>query len=147
MRLADIVCMALNGFVQQKVRTLLSLLGVVVGSFLLVMSLSIGQGLGEGVVRQFQFGDQLRRIQVHSAWEQPVELIPEEKLVVEGAMSDAKRKRIRKALERRWQRDNYIPTIRLNVERLAALAGLEHVETVFPWAHQDAEILFGEGRI
>ena len=44
MRLIDLLTLSLAALWQQKMRTALTLLGVIVGSFILVMCLSVGQG-------------------------------------------------------------------------------------------------------
>ena len=47
---------------QQKVRTALTLIGVVVGTFALVLSLAVGRGVDRAIVNLFHEDDRLRKI-------------------------------------------------------------------------------------
>jgi putative ABC transport system permease protein len=142
-RLADILGIALSALYQQKVRTLLTTLGVVIGTFILVVSLAIGQGVEQLVLREFRRNDQLRQIQVHTGYGAREAAIPPEELVVEGDMSEAKRERIRKAMARWWSRRNIRrPAVPLNEERLQVLEALEHVESVVPFMFQPGRAYF-----
>jgi putative ABC transport system permease protein len=134
MRPADILRIALSALRQQKVRTSLTLLGVVVGTFLLAVNLSLGRGTQEEILRQLRRGQQLRQVLVWPHSEARESDIPPEDLQVEGAMSDAKRQRIRQAIVRRWQFKGGQPRPRalLTRERVAALMKLPHVESVVP---------------
>jgi putative ABC transport system permease protein len=132
-RFADVLRFALTAFHQQKVRTVLTTLGVVCGTFVLTLSLSIGLGVSEATMRQFRRFDQLRRIEVWSSWQTPEAKIPKEELQVRGKMSDAKRQRIREAKIRHWQRKNARgPQVALTRERLRDLRNLDHVASVVP---------------
>jgi putative ABC transport system permease protein len=136
-RFIDILRIALSALLQQKVRTLLTTLGVVIGTFILVLSLSIGQGVEMVVLRQFTRNDQLRQIQVQSGYRAREASIPAEELSITGEMSDAKRERIRKARIRWWSRKNIQhPAVPLNEERVQALAAIEHVQAVVPFIFQ-----------
>jgi putative ABC transport system permease protein len=142
-RLADILGIALSALYQQKVRTLLTTLGVVIGTFILVVSLAIGQGVEQVVRHEFGRNDQLRQIQVHTSYRVREANIPPEELVVKGSMSEAKRERLRKALIRWWSRRNARrPGVPLNEERLRALAALDHVQSVVPFIFQGGRVFF-----
>ena len=57
-RFRDILWLSLEALSQQKVRTLLTGLGVVSGSFVLVVSLSLRQGVQDTILREIsRFGD------------------------------------------------------------------------------------------
>jgi putative ABC transport system permease protein len=132
-RFADILKFALTAFGQQKVRTVLTTLGVVFGTLVLALSLSVGVGVREATMRQFRRFDQLRKIEVWTSWQTPESEIPKEELRVLGRMSDAKRKRIREAIVRHWQRRNASgPQVRLTPQRLRELRKLAHVDAVVP---------------
>src|SRR5437762_5362280 len=104
MRTADLLRMGLAGLWRHKVRTLLTLSGVIAGTFLLVVSISIGRGVEEATVRQLRRSDQLKKITVFPNY-QPVEaFIPAADLVVKWSMSDARRERLRRSLIRHWPR-------------------------------------------
>jgi putative ABC transport system permease protein len=124
---------ALSALFQQKVRTLLTVLGVVIGAFVLSMSLSIGQGVEEVAMRQLRRNDQLRKIEVMPGYGDRDSGIPPEELQVKGSMSDAKRQRLRDGLIRRWNfRRGRKVKVPLTRERLDQLAALPHVDTAVP---------------
>src|SRR5262249_40981425 len=102
-RLADLLKFSFAALGQQKVRTLLTTLGVVIGSIVLALSLSVGVGVQEVVVNQFSKFDRLRRIDVWTNWQAPDGDVPEKAVRVKGSMSLAKKDRIRRALTLRWQ--------------------------------------------
>ena len=64
MRFTDLIALAFSALLQQKVRTTLTLLGVIIGTFVLLLSLSIGQGVRRGITNVWRRSDQLRRIHV-----------------------------------------------------------------------------------
>src|ERR1044071_2432237 len=98
MRTADLARLALSALWRHKVRTLLTLSGVIAGTFLLVVSIAIGRGVEEATIRQLRKNDQLRKINVFPS-SQPVEsTIPPSDLVVRGDMSEVRRTRLRRSL-------------------------------------------------
>ena len=60
MRFRDIVTLGLGALWQQKVRTILTTLGVVFGTFVLVTSLSINDGVQETIIREYSRHGELR---------------------------------------------------------------------------------------
>src|ERR1700733_1032247 len=98
MRARDIFVLAMSALWQQKVRTLLTTLGVVFGSFVLAASLSIAQGVQETIERESHRSDFLRKIDVGSRWGHADPDVKTEKVDVQGDMTEAKRQRIRDAL-------------------------------------------------
>src|SRR5436305_7660250 len=93
---------ALSALFQQKTRTLLTMLGVVLGTFILIVSLSLGRGVQQAVVDEFSRYDQLRKIEVWPGYKPPESEIPADELAVKGDMSDEKRERLRQTIIRRW---------------------------------------------
>ena len=144
MRFGDTLRIALSALYQQKGRTLLTTLGVVIGTFILALSLSIGEGVEQVVRREFQQNDQLRKIEVHAGYGTPEANIPPRELAVAGTMSDAKRERLRRAKIRSWRRHNvHHPVVPLTEERVKALAGIEHVRAVVPFILQGCRAFLG----
>ena len=131
MRFADIFTMALAALGQQKVRTALTLLGVAVGSFVLVASLSIGIGVQGVIIKELRRNDQLRRITLWGGVSSEPE-VPAAELEVKGDMDDAKRERLQSVLRRRLAWKYGRPKSPLTLERLKELARLDHVVSVFP---------------
>ena len=64
MRARDLLRFALSALWQHKVRSLLTLGGVVAGAFLLVVSIAVGQGVEETTVQQFRKYGRLRSVSV-----------------------------------------------------------------------------------
>jgi putative ABC transport system permease protein len=132
-RFADIFRIALAAVVQHKLRNILTTLGVVIGTFVLVLSLSIGWGVDAAVKHEFTKHDQLRRIQVWPAYEANEDEMPPEKKEVKGKMSDEKRERIRETLVRQWsQQHARKPKLPLTADRLKTLREIDHVHAVIP---------------
>lgn len=133
MRFTDIVGFALSALYRQKTRTILTVLGVVIGSLVLLLSLSVGQGVREIIAAEWRRNDQLRRITVWPNFRPPEADIPEKDIQVKGEMSDERRERLRQTLIRGWQgRPKQDTAKRLTRERLRELAALDHVEAVVP---------------
>ncbi len=132
MRYADLLGLALTALWQRKLRAVLTLLGVVFGTLVLVASLSLGQGVQETIVREYSRHNELRNIQVRPGYDRSA-AAPEEELRVEGSVSAERRRRLRDALAERWQRLNASgPQVRLTPERIEQLRQLPHVESVRP---------------
>jgi putative ABC transport system permease protein len=140
-RLSDLLSLPLAALWQQKSRTILTTLGVVFGSFVLAASLSVGQGVQDKIELESHRSDFLRRINV-SPGHRPTK--PDQPAVtqpVEGTMSEAKRDRLRRAIDQhnaRW--GNAVkPNLPLTRDKLAELAALPHVQDITPnmwlWGH------------
>ncbi len=133
MRAADILHIALSALYRQKLRTLLTIIGVLVGTFILILSLSLGQGIKQAIVREFHQHDQLRQIYVHSGYKARESDIPPDELAIKGPMSEAKRERLRKAAVRWWSRGHPVRAVKpLTPERLRDIAAIDHVNEVAP---------------
>ncbi|HEV3255583.1 MAG TPA: ABC transporter permease [Gemmataceae bacterium] len=145
MRFADLLGMSFSALWQQKVRTLLTMFGVLIGTFTLVSSISVGRGVYEATMRQLRQGNQLRQVQVSPGYGKVEERIPHAELEVKGPMSAAKRERIRKMIIKDWTRRHPgLPQAPLDRGRLQALADMEHVEAVVPFIHRQARVVFGD---
>ncbi|MFL5240650.1 MAG: ABC transporter permease [Gemmataceae bacterium] len=143
MRFADILRMALAALGQQKVRTALTLLGVAVGSFVLVASLSIGIGVQDMILKEYRRNDQLRRITLWGGVSQEP-AVPAAELEVQGEMDDAKRERLQSALRRRLGWKYSRPKAPLTLERLHELAQMDHVVSVFPDLYAGGRAILGK---
>jgi putative ABC transport system permease protein len=132
MRTTDIISLSFQSLWQHKVRMVLTLLGVIAGAFLIMISLSIGEGVQTRVLRRFQMGDRLRLIRVYPGRVSAEDRIPPEKLKITGEMSDDKRERIRQAIIEHWNFNNYQPSVPLTSARLDEIAAIPHVESVIP---------------
>jgi putative ABC transport system permease protein len=130
---------ALGALFQQKVRTLLTTVGVVMGTFVLVECGSVLLGVLELSMSWLRRHDQLRKIEVLPNWGTKDSDIPEAELRVDGAMDDGKRQRIREAKIRRYRsqstRGAQVP---LTQGRLSEIAELPHVVSVTPRLQQRA---------
>lgn len=132
MRFADVFWIALSAPRQQPGRTALSLIGVVVGSLMLIFSLAAQRGIKEAVHRVFSMSDEMRRIEVWPNNLPPESEIPREEIEVAGEMSEEKRTRIRQALIEKWQREHARNGGGITREQLRELESLPHVVKVVP---------------
>ena len=130
-READLWGLAFSAMRQQKVRTALTLIGVVVGTFALVLSLAVGRGIDRAIVNLFHEDDRLRQIAVSLEYEVKAEDLPADRREPKGVMSVAKRERIRKALERTW-RGVRRPKVRMTLEAIRRIGSIEHVALAVP---------------
>ncbi len=145
-RAADLWGLAFSAMRQQKVRTVLTLIGVVVGTLALVLSVSVGRGIDRAIVNLFHQDDRLRRIMVQPNYQISSEDMPAELREPKGVMSDAKRKRLRKALEQHWNGVRR-QKVKLSSEALRKIEAIEHVAVAAPIIHFHGvkAILDGEG--
>jgi putative ABC transport system permease protein len=132
-RIGDIVELSLSSLRPQKVRTALTVVGVVVGTFTLIISLAVGQGVDHAIIALFHENDRLRTINVRTHYEAEPSDIPEDERVIAGAMSASKRDRLVTSLVRRWGRDHpRQPKARLTRAALERLKAIDHVKTILP---------------
>jgi putative ABC transport system permease protein len=145
LRFADILRFALGALYQQKVRTLLTTSGVVLGTFVLVASVSIGRGVRDKVMSLFQRNDQLRKIEVHPDYSVDEKSIPETELQVKGPVCGDQRERLREALVRnRNMTAARGPKLPLNQNTLRQLRELEHVVSILPVIELPCRVQLGE---
>jgi putative ABC transport system permease protein len=131
-RTLDILTLALAALLQRKLRALLTTLGVAVGSFLLVSSVAIGQGVQKMLLGQLRKQDQLRQVVVWQGAGGRAQDVPSAALELPGEMSEARRGRLREAVIRRWKSPPRKAPPGLSAARVAELAALEHVVSVTP---------------
>ncbi len=132
-RAADIVGLSFSALRQQKVRTILTITGVVIGTLALVLSLSVGRGIDQAIMSLFHEDSRLRKISVNEKYETTAEEVPATEREPKGTMSEAKRARIAKALVRMWGM-SHVRKQRtlLNLEAIKKLSAIEHVERIEP---------------
>jgi putative ABC transport system permease protein len=135
----DLMRFAYDSLVQHKLRSVLTLLGVVLGAFLVIITISIGQGVQEVIPRLMRQNDRMRRIEVHQAWEPDESGAAEEPIA--GAMSPERRSRLQEASKQRAARNSGKMRV-LGDELLAEVAALDHVEAVVPSIQECAEFRF-----
>ncbi len=142
MKFSDLIRFAFHSLTQHKLRSSLTLLGVILGAFLVIVTISIGQGVQEVIPRLIRRNDQLRQIRVEPNWErEQLVAVAEEALV--GVMSDERRVRLTERTKRRHAGGNSGERKEpLNDQRLAELAAIEHVESAVPTIAMNAELRF-----
>jgi putative ABC transport system permease protein len=143
MRFTDLLWLSLSALWQQKLRGILTTLGVVFGAFVLVFSLSLGEGVQTTIARESHRTEFLRKIIVHPGWQPIDDKSPGEATEVQGEMSDETRARLRTALADMKMRYTNPPRVLLTEDRLRALGNLDHVVSVTPLAQQGAFALYG----
>ncbi len=140
---ADVVGLSFSALWQQKVRTILTITGVVIGTFALVLSLSVGRGVEHAIVSLFHEDARLRKIIVSERYEQTADEVPAEAREPKGTMSEAKRKRISRALVWIWGRTHVRKERNpLTPGAVKTLSALEHVERAEPavWFNGDSTL-------
>lgn len=132
MSLSQLVRFALGGLWRQKVRTVLTLIGVLVGTAALVFSLALGLGLRAFIEKEFKDREGFWRVTVRVTEPTPdPDKVPAEKVAVTGDMAPDRRARLREALARRYLRDETrTPPKPLDRAAIAALAALPDVTEV-----------------
>jgi putative ABC transport system permease protein len=144
-RLTDLLTLPVAALWQQKLRTLLTTLGVVFGAFVLAASLSIGKGVQETIDRESHRSDISRRVEVFAHWNPVGSGSDMGDVKVEGNMSGSRRERIRRALAEVKHRSN-LAQVRagLSRERLNKIAALPNVERMVPIVSNGCFALLGE---
>ncbi len=143
MRFFDLISLPLAALWQQKVRTLLTTLGVVFGAFVLAASLSIGQGVQDIIARMSRRSDLLRKIQVTERYSPSVSDKVNEQIEVKGQFDDARKQRLQQAIEGQDSRTSYV-AVDLNREILKKLAEIPHVTQVVPSVYANGFVVLGE---
>jgi putative ABC transport system permease protein len=145
MRVTDLLKLALAALFQQKVRTLLTTLAVVFGTFVLVTSVSIGQGVQETIDRESRRHHQLRQIDVWSNWGPREEDLRPDAVEVKGEMSEARRERLSQAiLEHGPRTTREGPRFPLTPAGIETLAAIDHVQTVVPHVEESGWAVIGD---
>jgi putative ABC transport system permease protein len=133
LRSSDLLALSGRSLAQHKGRTALTLLGVILGAFLLVVSLSVGQGIKHAVKRTLSFGGKLKVIDVFPDHSVDPDSIPAEELAVDDTVGRERKARIRESLIQRWQmRHGYQPGKPLSESELLRIEAWDDVERVTP---------------
>lgn len=144
MKFQDIVSLSLLAIRRQKTRTALSLIGVVIGSLMLLFALASRSGVQEAIMRVFSMSKQLRQIHVSQNWSIDENKIPEAELKIDDELDEAMRARIRQMLIRHWQFEHRTESIGLTRERINEIEAFAHVETVHPQIYSYVSLVQGE---
>jgi putative ABC transport system permease protein len=132
-RLTDMMGLPVAALWQQKMRTMLTTLGVVFGAFVLAASLSIGQGVQETIDRESHRSDLSRRIDVYTKWDVAPAKAETAEIKVEGKLNDARRERLRRTfVELKTRMSGTQVRIGITRERLKKIAAIPHVERAVP---------------
>jgi putative ABC transport system permease protein len=144
--LTDLIAFALAALWRHKLRAFLTILGVTIGTATLVISIAVGIGVNEVIDEQYRKEKNLRQITVfpnHEGYDETFDRVPAEVLEIPGAMSDAKRERIKKLAASRWKRRNTQPAPKpLTRDRVEALARIPHVIDVVPELTENGRAFF-----
>jgi putative ABC transport system permease protein len=138
---------AVDGLWRQKVRTALTLIGVIVGTCALVFSLSLGLGLRAFVEHEFKSRQEFWRITVRAPESAPDPAkLPPEKIAVTGNLSEARKARIRESLIEKHLSNStaFKPPLTLTPEKNAEIAALAGVAEVRTYRSREGRIWHGE---
>ncbi len=148
LRGADLLGLSLSALRQQKGRTILTVVGVVIGTVALVLSVSVGRGVDRAIVAPFLRDDRFRRIALFEKFELPDVAVSAEARAPKGSMGEAKRRRVSQSLVRTLTRTHtHVPLARLDVKGVERLRALDHVTKVEPFINIGVKAsLEGEGQ-
>jgi putative ABC transport system permease protein len=134
--------LAVQGLWRQKVRSLLTLLGIALGSLALAFSLSLTLGLRAFIAREFHSRAEFWRVLVHAdPAEGDVAAAPAAVVTIRGQVSPERRERLQAALaERYFARHPRRGQRMLTPELLAELASWPEVEAVQAYRSVEARL-------
>lgn len=130
MRWFDLLTLPCGALWRQKVRTLLTTLGVVFGAFVLAATLSIGEGVQHTIDRLIRQTDFLRRIEVRQGTTEDVK--HPEQVAVEGDLSAERKDRLKPLLATHQAQVNAGERVPLNQVRVEEIRRIPKVETFVP---------------
>lgn len=142
----DTIRMAFHNLWCQRSRSALSLLGIVVGCCMLLMTDAGVRGVHQAMRTLFESSDVVRQIQIRRDRMAGL-VVPDDILVVEGDMDEERRKRIQEYLRIRWLRDHQRAQWNMTVEELDELERLPHVVQVAPLNRIQASVKVGDETI
>lgn len=132
MRRSDILSMAVHNLRRRTARTLLNLLGIVVGCIVLLMTAAGVRGVKNAIHVLFDASESARQIAVIPS-DYPSQDPPEEAVAVEEEMSDERRERIRDKLDQKWRSTHRSEKEwELTEQEIQRLESQEHIESVVP---------------
>jgi putative ABC transport system permease protein len=141
MRFRDLIGLALFALRRHKLRTVLTTLGVLFGTLVLVVSLAIRQGVQRTITRQVSKHAELRRIEVRPGDPRPTGKIEP----IKGRMSNERRGRLQADLRDRSGAAMEMPSERLlTPEKIKELSELEHVARIEPVIQQHGRAFLGD---
>jgi putative ABC transport system permease protein len=132
MRPGDLLGLAFASLRQRKLRTSLTLLGVVIGTVLMLLTLSGGLGVSDAVANYYRGSERMRTIRVDVGQTPDPSGIPAVELELAGNMSDARRERLRKALESRHPLMKWKLSEPMTPDRFDEWDRIGHVESLRP---------------
>jgi putative ABC transport system permease protein len=140
-RFSDLLGLAFFALRRHKLRTLLTTLGVLFGTLVLVVSLAIRQGVQRTITQQVTKYAELRRIEVRPGAARPTGKVEP----VKGRMSDDRRQRLQEELrDRQGGGMEMPPEHMLTPERIKEISELEHVNSAEPVIQQHGRVLLGD---
>lgn len=139
--------LAVQGLWRQKVRSLLTVLGIALGSLALVFSLSLTLGLRSFIAREFHSRAEFWRVLVHAdPAEGDVAAAPAAVVAIRGQVSPERRERLQLALaERYFARHPRRGQRMLTADVLAELATWPDVEAVQAYRSAEARLTLPGG--
>lgn len=151
MRTPDLIRAALGGLWRQKARSILTLLGVAVGTTALAYTLSLGVGLREFIENEFKSRREFWTLNVHpkNFGRQliPESQIPPDEIAVSDDLPPDRRERLRQRLIQDYRRDHppksFVLVTREQVQQLQELPDVEEVRT---YRTDFSQVTFGETR-
>ncbi|MCA9052315.1 MAG: ABC transporter permease [Planctomycetaceae bacterium] len=132
MRWGDLGGLAVASLRQRKFRTGLTLLGITIGSVLMLLTLAGGMGAADAVQAHYRGSEQMRTIRVDIGQERDTSDIPPDELAVPGEMSAERRERLKASLEENHPRMKYRHSEPMAAEVFDRWDQIPHVESLRP---------------
>lgn len=144
MRVADLIRMSIANLWSRRWRTILNLIGVVIGCMLMILMFAGTRGVSSSLFALLDSNHAARIIYIQPNIRNDAIEAPKEVVRVEGELDALQRKLIGKRLEQDWKSKNTVDR-ELTLEMAESLRSMEHVTDVIPVYFQRLEVVY-EGK-
>lgn len=131
MKLTDLVVMAAHNLKVRWLRTVLNLVGVTVGSVLLLLTLAASDGIKRAILRLVNQSEHARQFRIYPDYDRSVQP-PSEQLLVSDDVPQRRRGRLRDFLEDDWRRNHQQRKRAISEVHIEQIRSLDHVRDVSP---------------
>ena len=139
MRVADLIRMSIANLWSRRWRTALNLIGVVIGSMLMIMMFAGTRGVSSSLHSLLDSNHAARVIYVQPGVRDESVEVPDDVVRVDGELDETQRKLIGKRLENDWKQKNSIDKD-LTLELAESFRNIEHVTDVVPAYFQTVDV-------
>ena len=141
MRVADLIRMSIENLWSRRWRTALNLIGVVIGSMLMILMFAGTRGVSSSLRALLDSNHAARIIYVQPGVRNEAVDVPEDAVHVAGELDALQRMLIGKRFEQEWRSKNTVDK-ELTLELAESFRSIEHVTDVVPAYAQNVEVVF-----